>query len=139
MGEDVFFHEVRERLAQFQCSGRIGSLMDDGRFHHTDPFLQRCQEEQIDVIFLVPHQPDRNQPLDLMTFAMLRQRLSASMVDRLSSIQSNEIVRILGAWFSASTLHRNIEAFMSAGLFPVERGVVFCLDVQAQNVRREGQ
>jgi hypothetical protein len=74
-----------------------------------------------------------------MTFAMLKQRFSASRFDRLSSAKSNEIVRILGAWFSASAWHYNIEPFISAGLVPVERGAVFYLEVQPQNARRVRQ
>jgi hypothetical protein len=53
----------------------------------------------------------------------------------LSSSQSKEIVAILGAWLSTSALHNNIDVFMKAGLFPVERNPVFYLDVQAQNGR----
>jgi hypothetical protein len=66
-------------------------------------------------------------------------RFSASNFDRLSSPKWNEIVRIFGAWFSASAPNYNIEAFISAGLVPVERGEVFYLEVQPQKARRVRQ
>jgi hypothetical protein len=56
-GEDVFFPEVRELRVQFQHSGRVVLLMDGLRSHHTDAFLQRCQEELVDVVFLIPTAP----------------------------------------------------------------------------------
>jgi hypothetical protein len=39
-------------------------------------------------------------------------------------------------WFAASAPHHNIEAFMHAGLIPVERNEDFYLSVQHENARR---
>jgi hypothetical protein len=71
-----------------------------------------------------------------MTFARLKQRFSASRFDRLRSTQSKEIIRILGASFSASAPHYHIEVFISLGLIPVERGGAFHLEVQPHNARK---
>jgi hypothetical protein len=66
----------------------------------------------------------------------MKQRFSASRFDRLMNPLSNKVVRILGAWFSASIPHHNVEAFMNAGLIPEERGGRFYLTVRPEYARR---
>jgi hypothetical protein len=96
-------------------------LIDGLGSHHTDRFLAECQTRQIDVLFLIPHASDQIRPLDLLTFALLKQGISGSKFNRLSNPQSNKVVRMLGAWFGASSPHHNLEAFMNVGLIPDER------------------
>ena len=88
------------------------------------------------VIFLFAHASDQIQPLDLLTFALMKQRFSASKFDRLSNPQSNKIVRILGAWYAASVPHHNVEAFMSMGLIPEDRDLQIYLRVDREQARR---
>ena len=88
------------------------------------------------MTFLVQQGFDQIQPLDLLTFALMKQRFSASKFDRLSNPQSNKIVRILGAWFAASVPHYNVEAFMSMGLIPEDRGRQIGLRVVPEQARR---
>jgi hypothetical protein len=92
--------------------------MDSLRSHDNDRFLEQYTEHLVEVLFLVPHASDQTQPLNLLTFALMKQRYSASKFQRLTNRQSNEVVRILGAWFAASAPHHNVEAFMSLGLIP---------------------
>jgi hypothetical protein len=66
----------------------------------------------------------------------LKQRYCSSRFNRLATAQSNKLVRILAAWFAASAPHYNFEAFMNAGLFQVEHGGVFCLEVHPEHARR---
>jgi hypothetical protein len=84
----------------------------------------------------MPHASDQTQPLDLLTFALMKQRYSASKFQRLENPQSNQVVRILGAWFAASDPHHNVEAFMSLGLIPVQEGNEIFLAVDREKARR---
>jgi hypothetical protein len=43
---------------------------------------------------------------------------------------------MLGAWFAASALHHNVEAFMSMGLIDVERDGRFFFTVVPEKARR---
>jgi hypothetical protein len=67
---------------------------------------------------------------------VLKKRYSSSRLSRLATAQSNKLVQIAGAWFAASAPHYNVEAFMNAGLIPVEHGGVFCLEVHPEYARR---
>jgi hypothetical protein len=110
-------------------------LLDGFGSHHTDGFLAQCEERQIQVMFLIPHSSDQTQPLDLMTFGLLKQRFAASKFDGLSSAQFNRIVRILGVWFAASAPHYNVEAFMNIGLIPFRDGDQFFFRVMREHAR----
>jgi hypothetical protein len=134
--KEVFFPAVEERRRQWNYDGTVVLLLDGLGSHHTEKFLSDCRDRMIDVIFLVPHSSDQTQPLDLITFALLKQGFSSSRFNRLATPQSNIVVRIPGAWFAASAPHHNIEAFMDAGLIPVERNGNFGLSVQPENARR---
>jgi hypothetical protein len=66
----------------------------------------------------------------------MKQRHSASKFQRLTNPQSNQAVRILGAWFAASDPHHNVEAFMSLGLFPLEVSNDIFLIVDREKARQ---
>jgi hypothetical protein len=78
---------------------------------------------------------DQPQPFELVTFALLRQRSSASKFSPLTSPQSNNVVRILEAWFAASAPHHNVEAFLNGGLTAIERNEIFYLEGQFRHAR----
>jgi hypothetical protein len=73
--------------------------MDGLGFRHTDQFLEQCPERAVYGLFLVPHASDQTRPLNLLIFALMKQRDSASKFQRLANPQSNQVVRILGACF----------------------------------------
>jgi hypothetical protein len=115
-----FFPAVAQRRAEFGYTGRALLLLDGLGSHHTDEFLQTCAGQDIDVLFLVPHPLDQTQPLDVLTFALMKRHFSGSRVSRLENPQSNRSVRILGAWRESNAPHHNIEAFLRIGLVPFE-------------------
>jgi hypothetical protein len=137
----VFFPGIEARRQQFDYQGPVLLLLDGLGSHHTDNFLQQCANRNIKVKFLVPHSSDQTQPLDLLTFALMKQRFSSSKFCRLSNAQSNKVVRMLGAWFAASAPHHNVEAFMTMGLIPEIEGEIFYLRVDMEHARlvRGGQ
>jgi hypothetical protein len=134
--ERVFFPAVEERRNEFTYTGKVVLLMDGLGAHYTERFLQDCQERNIDVVFLVPRSSDQTQPLDFITFALLKRGYSSSRFGRLTTAQSNKLVRILEAWFAASAPHHNAEAFANAGLIPAQRGGVFYFEVHPEHARR---
>jgi hypothetical protein len=134
--ETIFFPSVQERRQQFGYQGKAILLIDGLGSHHTAKFLSDCADRNIEPVFLVAHSSDQTQPLDLLTFALLKQRFSSSKFGRLTSGQSNKIVRILGAWFAASVPHYNVEAFMSIGLVPEERNGELYLAVHMEQARQ---
>jgi hypothetical protein len=126
---------IAERRAHLSYQGKV-VLMDGLCSHHTDQFLQDCEGRGIEVVFLVPHSSHETQPLDILTFALLKQRFSNPKFERLRTAQSNKIVRMLGAWFAASAPHHNVEAFMGIGLIPWEDHGHDSLEVHPERARR---
>jgi hypothetical protein len=124
--DEVFFPSIAARRLELDYTGRVLVLMDGLGSHHTEAFTSRCHDEGIEILFLVPHSSDQCQPLDLLTFAILKRSFASSRFHRLRNPQSNKIVRMLGAWFASSVPHLNVEAFMRLGLIPfADRGQIF--------------
>jgi hypothetical protein len=123
----MFFLAVEERRRYFCYKEKAVLLLDDLGAHHTDRFLDACSERNIKVVSLILQSSDQIQPLDLMTFALLKQHYSSSKSSRLARAQSNQVVCILSAWFTSSAPHQNVEALMNAGIVPEKRdGVPVC-------------
>jgi hypothetical protein len=55
----------------------------------------------------------KSQPLDLLTFGLMKRHFSASRFSRVGNPSSDMAVRMLGGRFESSAPHHNIEAFMS--------------------------
>jgi hypothetical protein len=136
MAHPVFFPPIEQCRRDLGYEGKALVLVDGLGSHHTERFLTECTAQNIEVLFLARHASDQIEPLDLLTFGMMKQAFSASKFDRLANPQSNKIVRMLGAWFAASPPHHNVEAFMSIGLIPVERDGRFFLTVMPEKARR---
>jgi hypothetical protein len=141
--DEVFFPSIEKRRSMFDYTGKVIVLMDGLGAHHTDAFLNKCGEKNIEVIFFVPHSSDQCQPLDLLTFALLKRHFSSSSFHRLDNPQSNKVVKMLSAFFNATTPHLNVEAFMRLGLIPyapVIPGDIYLRVAreQAARVRRPG-
>jgi hypothetical protein len=135
---EVFFPAVAQRGAEFEYTRRAVLLLDGLDSHHTDEFLQTCAGQDIDVLFLVSHSSDQTQPLDVLTFTLMKKHLSDSRFSRLENPQSNRLIRILGAWSESSAPHHNIEAFLRIGLVPFEellRSGAYSLRVQREAAR----
>jgi hypothetical protein len=135
-GTEVFFPMIEQRRNDLNYQGKVLLIMDGLRSRHTDCFVQQCTEGGIEVLFLLPHASDQTQPLDLLTFALMKQPYSASKFKRLTNPQSNQLVRILSGWFAASAPHHNVEAFVSLGLIPFEESGQFFLRLDQEQAWR---
>jgi hypothetical protein len=113
----VLFPAIEQRRRECDSHRKVILVIDRLGSHHSDKFLRDGTGRDIKVIFLIPHTSDQVQPLDLLTFALMKHRLSASQFDRPANPQSKTVARILGAWFAASALHHNVETFISMGSY----------------------
>jgi hypothetical protein len=92
-----FFPAVLRRRREFGYKGSTLLLLDGLGCHQAPEFLRACEREQIRILPSPPHSSDQLQPLDLLTFALLKHRFSSSRFNRCESAQSNKIIRMLGA------------------------------------------
>jgi hypothetical protein len=118
-----------------------GQSIDVLGSYHPDQFFSRCEKREINVLFLVLHASDSIQPLDAVTFAILRQRFPSSKFSRLHNLQSNQVVQVLGAWFATSARYHNVEAFLNVDLVPVEQDKVpaFESNASTRDVWEDGE
>ena len=115
---EIFFPYVDAKRAEMGYDGNA-LLILDGLPAHNDPiFRQQCEEKRIKILFLVPHSSDQTQPLDLVTFSLFKRYYARSTFNQMISAQSNQMIKMLGAWYQATPPHLNIKAFMAAGLRP---------------------
>ena len=114
--ENIFFEEIERKRVQYNYQGPALLLLDGLKCHCSDKFLVECQDRNIYTLFLVPHSSDRCQPLDLVTFGILKKNYSKMTFKRYETKQSNQIAKILGAWYQVSAPHLVVSAFMALGM-----------------------
>lgn len=113
---EVFFPEVTQRRLNLGYEGEALLIMDGLGAHHSETFLSECREHNIKVKFLVPHSSDQTQPLDLVTFGILKRSLNRSAINAAITIQANQVIKMMGAWYQATPPHLVIRAFNAMGL-----------------------
>jgi hypothetical protein len=72
----LFFPTIEQRRTDIAYDSRVVLLKDGLGPHHTDRFLAECEIRQIDALLLIPHASDQIQPLDLLTFALMKSGFS---------------------------------------------------------------
>jgi hypothetical protein len=93
-------------------------IMDGLGCHHDDMLLTECDARNIYVIFLAPHSSDQCQPLDLVTFALLKRYFSQFIFSYLRTEQSHKMIQIMGAWYQATAPHQVISEWFLMGVIP---------------------
>jgi hypothetical protein len=93
----LFFPTIEQRHLGLAYNGRVVFIIDGRCSHKNYRFQAECKPRPNDVLFLIPHASDQIQPLDLLTFVLMKQGFSASKFNRLLNPQSNKVVRMLGA------------------------------------------
>jgi hypothetical protein len=101
----VFFSTIDQRHRDLGHLSKALLFVDGLRSHHTKQFLAKCPVRDIEVLFLflflflflIAHLFDQLQPLDLLTFEIMKQTFSTSKFDSLVNPQSNKVVRTLVA------------------------------------------
>jgi hypothetical protein len=117
--DEVFFPSIEERRRRTGYQGPCVLVLDGPGSHHSDAFLAECEDRNIYVIFLVPHSSDQCQPLDLITFALLKRYFRAFSFDQFETKQTNKVVKMMGAWYQATAPHQVVSAWTSMGIVPV--------------------
>jgi hypothetical protein len=75
--DEVSFPWVEKRRSQFPYTGKVILLMDGLGANHTDAFLHKCAEKNMEVIFFVAYSSDQCQSLDLLPITLLKSYFSA--------------------------------------------------------------
>ena len=73
-------------------------ILDGLGAHDSVGFKEGCERYNIKILTLVPHSSDQTQPLDLVTFSLFKRYYSRSTFNYLISNQSNQLIKMLGAW-----------------------------------------
>jgi hypothetical protein len=81
-------------------------------------FVTEAIDRNIYPIFLVPHSSDQYQPLDLITYGLMKRFMSAGQLISLRSRQCQKLVRLLGAWHQATSPQQVVSAFVAMGFVP---------------------
>jgi hypothetical protein len=66
--------------------------------HSTKVFVTEAIDRNIYPIFLVPHSSNRYQPLDPVTYSLMKRFMSSWQLTLLRTRQSQKLVQMLGAW-----------------------------------------
>jgi hypothetical protein len=95
--EMMFFPTIDEHNRDLGDQRKALHLLDGIGSHHIEQFLAECTAPNIEILFLIVHASDQLQPLDFLTFAMMKETFSASKLNSVVNHRSNKVVRILGA------------------------------------------
>ena len=125
-GEAIFLSEVRRRRERSGYKGKALLILDGMSAHSTERFIGKCVTENIHPYFLVAHTSDQVQMLDLLTFGLMKNFISRSTFQMGISPQTNQLVKMLGAWHQATPPHLVIAAFNAAGMIQYfKQGMMF--------------
>jgi hypothetical protein len=95
-------------------------LLDGVNPHLSQEFRELCAQNKVEILEFVPQASHILQPLDLVTFSILKNRMNHDTFDRLENPQSNRLVKMLASLYSATAPHLNVLAFQNLGLIPWE-------------------
>ena len=87
--ENVFFPELTRKRKEKEYVGPAILIMDGLGAHYSQTFIEECNLNGVYIIFLPPHTSDQCQPLDLVTFALLKRNYNKLTFNKLKSMQSN--------------------------------------------------
>jgi transposase len=114
--EEVFFPAVEAKREEMGYSGNAILILDGLSAHHSEVLLAACADRKVEVVFLVPHSSHLTQPLDLVTFGLLKAAYVRSISGNLETRQSNQVVKMLTAHHCATSPRHVMSAFAAAGL-----------------------
>jgi hypothetical protein len=99
--DQVFFPTIEDSRVRTGYQGPALLILDGCSSHHQVEFLDECEHHNIYVLFLIPHSSDQCQPLDLVTFGLLKRYFTQFTFDLLPNSQSNKAINMMGAWYQA--------------------------------------
>jgi hypothetical protein len=112
----VFIPDLQQRRERMNYRGRAILIMDQFSGHRYENLGAQCSDNNIFIKYLVPHTSHLCQPLDLVTFAMLKRHLNANKPRQGRSKQSNKIIKMLHSWQQSIAIDTTISTFSAAGI-----------------------
>lgn len=120
--ENWFIIQLREKRKKYNYVGLAIVIMDNHRSHHKvvggdiDDKVTFIPEENLLIIWLVPHASEQIQPLDLGIFAIQKRETQKQKKVEDLTLFSNVILRAITGMQKASTYRNIIGAFRAAGI-----------------------
>ena len=134
--ENVFFEEIESKRTIYDYQGPALLILDGFKCHHSEKFILECNDRNIYTLFLVPHSSDQYQPLDLVTFGVMKKNYPKMSFRRFETKQSNQIVKILGSWYQSTAPHLVIGAFIASGMKQYEKNGMLYWKIDLENATR---
>jgi len=140
INKNIFISWMRECLLRYCVKVRASASLNSGYSGPVHVILDGCSAHlggEIEAIcgdnvrlhFLPPHSSHLTQPLDLVTFGLLKNRYKNIRVDGGNySRQSAHILRVLASLYQVAVPHLVVAAFKAAGIGGmVVRGTMSCV------------
>lgn len=127
--KQIFIPSVEELRQKENYDGPAILILDGLSAHHSDDFLELCKDNNIIVKFLVPHSSDQCQPLDLVTFALVKREFTKKGFEQFNTYQSSQVIKMLTAWEKATAKSLVTSAFRRAGIIQYFNGDIMCVEV----------
>jgi hypothetical protein len=109
--ETVFFPEIERRRIEYHYDGHAVLILGGCTSHESDWCLDEPVTQELIVHVLPPHSSDNKQALDLGLLGITKQALTKVRPDPEKSAQSNQLIRMLSAWYVAATPKNIVRSF----------------------------
>lgn len=119
---EIFIPSVEELRQRENYDGSAILILDGLSAHHADDFYELCEVNNIKIKFLVPHSSDQCQPLDLVTFALVKREFTKKGFEQFNTYQSSQVIKMLTAWEKSTAKSLVTSAFRRAGLIQYLNG-----------------
>jgi hypothetical protein len=134
----MFFpHMEQARTVLGHYHGPAVLILDGLSAHHTEAFNTEAKDRNIYPIFLVPYSSDQCQPIDLITYSVMKRFMSSGPIRFLPSDQSHKIVKALRVWHQAQALTASPPRSLQWGCSPSCGETILLICGWIANVRRE--
>jgi hypothetical protein len=107
---------VRETKERMNYSGLSVLIIDGCTAHQSRNLENDLLSEEVLLLFLPAHCSDQIQPLDLLTFAIMKAKTTHKNHTYAISNQTRDIMSLMDGWRSATTPHKVIGAWRRAGV-----------------------
>ena len=74
--EKILFPEIKKRKSEIKSEKNAVIILDNFLSHCSPEFHEKCEKEEIKFLYIPPHSSHLLQPLDLVTFSILKKKTS---------------------------------------------------------------
>jgi hypothetical protein len=112
----VFFSEIERRRIEYDSDGHAVLILDGCTSHESDWCLVEGLAHQLILHVLPPHSSENKQALGLGLLRITTQALTKVQPDSEKSEQSNQLIRMLSAWYVVATPRNIVGSFPQSGI-----------------------